>query len=123
VTGLELLGRLDGALSSGGETVFPEEVERRLRELAAAADLLLEAVLVLGQPDPLWGQRLVALVRAQSGADALALVAGLEQAAAALPPSQRPRQWRPCPELAPNALGKWERGRWGRWLQEAPTPT
>ncbi len=121
--GLELLGRLDGALSSGGETVFPEEVERRLRELAAAADLPLEAVLVLGQPDPFWGQRLVALVRAQSGADALALVAGLEQAAAALPPSQRPRHWRPCPELALNALGKWERGRWGRWLQEAPTPS
>jgi O-succinylbenzoic acid--CoA ligase len=103
--------------------VFPEEVERRLRELAATADLPLEAVLVLGQPDPLWGQRLVALVRAQSGADALALVAGLEQAAAALPPFQRPRHWRPCQELAPNALGKWERGRWGRWLQEAPTPS
>lgn len=117
--GLEILGRLDGAISSGGETVFPEEVERRLRGLAAAADLPLEAVLVLGQPDPLWGQRLAALVRARSGADALALLAGLEQAAAALPPSQRPRQWWSCPGLAPTALGKWERGRWGRWLQEA----
>ncbi|WP_254939629.1 AMP-binding protein [Cyanobium sp. Morenito 9A2] len=118
--GLELLGRLDGALSSGGETVFPEEVEGRLRALAAAADLPLQAVLVLGQNDPLWGQRLVALVRAQSGADASALVAALERVAAVLPPAQRPRSWLLCPELAPNGLGKWERGRWGRWLREAP---
>ncbi|MCP9916447.1 AMP-binding protein [Cyanobium sp. ATX-6F1] len=120
--GLELLGRLDGALSSGGETVFPEEVERRLRDLAAEAGLPLQAVLVLGQRDPLWGQRLVALVRAQGGADGSALVAALETAAAALSPAQRPRQWFPCPQLAPNAIGKWERGRWLRWLQEA-TPT
>jgi hypothetical protein len=112
-----LRARLRAVLESGQHSA--EEVERRLRELAAAAALPLEAVLVLGQPDPLWGQRLAALVRARSGADVRALVAGLQQAAAVLPPSQRPRHWRPCPGLAPTAVGKWERGRWGRWLQEA----
>jgi O-succinylbenzoic acid--CoA ligase len=37
LAGLQLLGRLDGALSSGGETVFPEQLEARLQAEAAAA--------------------------------------------------------------------------------------
>ncbi|MBU6354198.1 MAG: AMP-binding protein, partial [Cyanobacteria bacterium REEB498] len=37
--GLTLLGRLDGAMQSGGETVFPEQVEQRLLALAAEARL------------------------------------------------------------------------------------
>ncbi|MCX5947122.1 MAG: hypothetical protein NTY67_02685 [Cyanobacteria bacterium] len=24
--------------------------------------------------------------------------------------------WRPCPELAVNAAGKWQRGQWREWL-------
>ena len=43
--GLELLGRLDGALSSGGETVFPEQLEARLQAEAHAQGLPLAAVL------------------------------------------------------------------------------
>jgi len=35
-----------------------------------------------------------------------------------LPPAQRPRAWWLCPELAPNALGKWERQRWLQWLSQ-----
>ena len=52
--GLELLGRLDGALNSGGATVFPEQIEAALGGLAG-----IEAVLVVGLPDPQWGQRLI----------------------------------------------------------------
>ena len=37
--GLIVLGRLDGALQSGGESVFPEVLEARLEAAAAAAAL------------------------------------------------------------------------------------
>lgn len=114
--GLEILGRLDGAISSGGETVFPEEVERRLGRLARERGLALDQLLVLGQSDPVWGERLVALVRALPGVSLEAVIGGLEKAAAELPPAQRPRSWRSCPDLAPTALGKWERRRWRDWL-------
>jgi len=120
--GLEVLGRLDGAISSGGETVFPEQLEVRLRTEACALDLPLEAVLLLGQEDPLWGQRLAALVRARAGEDACDLIRSLQQMVACWPPAERPRTWWPCPELAPSEAGKWQRGRWREWLAGRMTP-
>lgn len=115
--GLQILGRLDGAIHSGGETVFPEQVEQRLRALIQAADMPVAELLLLAQPDPEWGERLVALVRWHQGADGPQTLAGLAQLARQLPPAQRPRRWQPCPQLAPGLLGKWERQRWGHWLQ------
>jgi O-succinylbenzoic acid--CoA ligase len=116
--GLELLGRFDGAISSGGETVFPEQVEQALAAAARAAGLPLRHLLLLAEPDPLWGERLVALVRAEAAGDAAAaaLIPALTALAAALPPSQRPRRWLACADLAPTALGKWQRAAWGRVL-------
>jgi O-succinylbenzoic acid--CoA ligase len=135
--GLELLGRCDGAINSGGETVFPEQVELRLTAAAREAGLPLRHLLLLAEPDPLWGERLVALVRAEGSAPSVvggpdgaplggpdipeaALIPPLAALAAALPPSQRPRRWLACPELAPSPLGKWQRGRWLDWLQQRP---
>ncbi len=115
--GLEVLGRLDGAISSGGETVFPEQLEARLQAQAGARGLPLAAVLLLGVDDALWGQRLVALVRAHTGADAGVLIDALQQLVAAWPAAERPRSWWPCPELAASAAGKWQRGRWRQWLR------
>jgi acyl-CoA synthetase (AMP-forming)/AMP-acid ligase II len=85
--GLELLGRLDGAINSGGETVFPEQLEARLQAEAAAEGLPLAAVLLLAQDDPLWGQRLVALVRAEARTQEAAqgFLDAARKAAAALP--------------------------------------
>jgi len=116
---LTVLGRLDGALQSGGETIFPELLEGRLLAAAAAAALPLEAVLLLGLPDAEWGERLVALVRPGPEADAAALIRALEAITARWWPAERPRHWQLCPSLAATAAGKWERARWRRWLQEA----
>lgn len=113
--GLTLLGRLDGAMHCGGETVFPEEVEHTLQTLATQQALPVGALLLVAEPDPEWGQRLVALVRGE-GSPEEGLIAALQELATELPPAQRPRAWRLCPELAPNPMGKWERKRWQRWL-------
>ena len=118
--GLTVLGRLDGAIQSGAETVFPEQVEQRLLALAAAAQLPLAELLLLPQPDALWGERLVALLRPRSGAAPEPLMAALSALAAQLPPSQRPRLWRHCPDLERTAAGKWQRQRWRAWLQPEP---
>jgi o-succinylbenzoate---CoA ligase len=114
--GLELLGRLDGAILSGGETVFPEQIEARLRAEAAGSGLALEAVLLLAEADPEWGERLVALVRARPGADGDALLQALQGLVAGWPAAERPRSWRLCAALAPDAAGKWQRADWRDWL-------
>ena len=114
--GLELLGRLDGAMHSGGETVFPERLEERLQEQAARVGADVEALLLLARPDPEWGERLVALVRPRREAEGVELLGRLQAITAAWAPAERPRSWYLCPSLALSAAGKWERGRWQRWL-------
>jgi O-succinylbenzoic acid--CoA ligase len=117
--GLTLLGRLDGAMHSGGETVFPEAVEGELLRLAAERALPLDHLLLLPRRDREWGERLVALARPLEGRKEEPLLKALKELAQGLPPAQRPVAWHLCPELGPTALGKWERGRWRAWLDEA----
>ncbi|WP_454050826.1 o-succinylbenzoate--CoA ligase [Cellulomonas sp. Marseille-Q8402] len=54
---LEVLGRADDVLVTGGVKVPPAAVERLLAERPGVAE-----VLVVGVPDPEWGQALVAVV-------------------------------------------------------------
>ncbi|MFM7646979.1 MAG: AMP-binding protein [Cyanobium sp.] len=118
--GLQVLGRLDGALHSGGETVFPEQLEQRLLLAAGREDLPLRWVLLLARDDPQWGQRLEALVCPVAGACGASqeslLLSRLAGICAPWAPAERPRRWHLCPELAPSPLGKWQRGRWQAWL-------
>ena len=54
---LHVFGRLDDLINSGGEKVWPDEVEAALRDHPKVAD-----VAVAGRADPGWGQRVVAYV-------------------------------------------------------------
>jgi len=60
---LSVLGRLDDVVVTGGRKVAPLAVERVLAGLPGVADAL-----VVGVPDPEWGQRVVALVVPATGA-------------------------------------------------------
>jgi O-succinylbenzoic acid--CoA ligase len=78
----------------------------------------MAALLLVPQPDPEWGERLVALVRPRAVEEAELLLMALQDVALALPPAQRPRDWHLCVALEPNAMGKWERARWAAWLRD-----
>jgi long-chain acyl-CoA synthetase len=51
-------------IKSGGENVYPEEVERIIRELPQVS-----AVSVIGIPDPKWGEAVKAVVELEPGAE------------------------------------------------------
>jgi fatty-acyl-CoA synthase len=55
---LTLLGRGNACINTGGEKVFPEEVEEVLKTHGDVEDAL-----VIGLPDPKWGQSVTAVVR------------------------------------------------------------
>jgi acyl-CoA synthetase (AMP-forming)/AMP-acid ligase II len=57
-----LHGRGSTSINTGGEKVFPEEVESALIEHAAIADIL-----VVGMPDERWGNRVVAVAALRAG--------------------------------------------------------
>jgi 3-oxocholest-4-en-26-oate---CoA ligase len=59
-----LLGRGNLCINTGGEKVYPEEVEGVLRQAGAVYD-----VVVVGAPDERWGERVVAIVQPTSGTE------------------------------------------------------
>jgi O-succinylbenzoic acid--CoA ligase len=62
---LHVAGRIDDAITTGGETVWPIEVESVLALHRKVAD-----VSVIGRPDPEWGERVVAVVVPRDPSDA-----------------------------------------------------
>lgn len=93
---LKVESRRDDLIVTGGENVYPAEVESLL-----AAHHAIEEVAVVGEADEEWGERVVAFV--VSTADQ----AELERFARdVLAPFQLPREWRFIDELPRNPSGK-----------------
>jgi acyl-CoA synthetase (AMP-forming)/AMP-acid ligase II len=61
---ITIFGRGAVCINSGGEKIFPEEVEAALKAHPAVADAL-----VVGVPDERWGQRVAAVVEPRPGGD------------------------------------------------------
>jgi acyl-CoA synthetase (AMP-forming)/AMP-acid ligase II len=59
-----VLGRGSGTINTGGEKVFPEEVEAVLKSHSSVFD-----VLVVGIPDERWGERVAAVAQLRPGTD------------------------------------------------------
>ena len=59
---ITLLGRGSQSINSGGEKIFPEEVEVAIKSHPAVWDAL-----VVGVPDERWGQRVAAVVQPREG--------------------------------------------------------
>ncbi len=59
---ITLLGRGSQSINSGGEKIFPEEVEAAVKSHPAVYDAV-----VVGVPDERWGQRVSAVVQAREG--------------------------------------------------------
>ena len=59
---ITLLGRGSVSINSGGEKIFPEEVEA-----AVVAHPEVYDAIVVGVPDPRWGERVTAVVQARPG--------------------------------------------------------
>ena len=60
---VNLLGRGSSCINSGGEKIYPEEVEDALKSHPAVYDAL-----VVGAPDERWGERVTAVVQPRPGA-------------------------------------------------------
>jgi o-succinylbenzoate---CoA ligase len=102
---LRIVGRVSDRIVSGGTTVEPGEVEAVLLRAPGVAE-----VVVLGTPDPTWGERIVALVvpsDPESPPDPEAL---LTFARGELASSRRPREVHVVSALPRNANGKVDRG-------------
>lgn len=100
---LEIIGRRDQVLITGGEKVVPGKVEVVLRRATGVTRLA-----VVGVPDAEWGQRVVAVVGpGESFSEEQAQAAARRE----LAPAQRPKVYIVLGEWPENAAGKVNRAR------------
>ncbi|MEM8620392.1 MAG: AMP-binding protein [Actinomycetota bacterium] len=97
---VHLLGRGSQCINTGGEKVYPEEVEECLKLDAAVADAA-----VVGVPDERWGEAIVALVELQPGSafDAPGLIEHVKDRLARY---KAPKRVYPVPSIGRAANGK-----------------
>jgi o-succinylbenzoate---CoA ligase len=98
---LEVLGRADDVVISGGENVPAAAVAARLREHPGVADAA-----VTGRPDPEWGEAVVAVVVPRDPARPPALDELREHVRAIQPPAFAPRHLVVVAALPRDAMGK-----------------
>lgn len=101
---LEVWGRAGDVIVTGGEKVWPEPVEGRLREHPGVAD-----VAVVARPDPDWGQRVVAVVVPEPGIAPPSLGELREWVREVLPAWCAPKSVETADVLPRTALGKLRR--------------
>lgn len=106
---LFLLGRTDDVIISGGVNIAPEVVEAALKRHPSIHD-----VVVVGVPDPVWGQSVAALVVI----DDLPLEALKHWVRDHLSPAQRPRHLHRTDVIPLTALGKPDRRRASNILEK-----
>jgi O-succinylbenzoic acid--CoA ligase len=98
---LNIIGRSSNKIITGGENVFPSEVEAAIRATALVAD-----VCVIGLPDSHWGQ-VVTAVYVPSNLNLDISTNTLQTAIAnKLSKFKRPKYWVPVETLPRNAQGK-----------------
>jgi o-succinylbenzoate---CoA ligase len=98
---LEVLGRTDHVINTGGVKVDPTAVETLLRADPQVAD-----VVVVGVPDPEWGERVRAVVVAADPAAPPTLETLRARVMTGLPASHAPRELQLADRIMRDGLGK-----------------
>jgi acyl-CoA synthetase (AMP-forming)/AMP-acid ligase II len=111
-----LLGRGSTSINTGGEKVYPEEVETALMTSPDVADAV-----VIGLPDERWGERVVAVVKPAAGATPT-LEALQEHARASLAGYKVPRELIVVDEVERTPAGKADY-KWARATAERRSTT
>jgi O-succinylbenzoic acid--CoA ligase len=106
---LRVEGRVGEVIVSGGVKIWPAALEAVLRDHPGVAD-----VAVTGAPDPVWGERVVALVVPVDPAAPPSLEQLRDHAGGRTGRHRAPRELRIVDELPRTALGKLRRGELGR---------
>ncbi len=114
---IQILGRRDSAINSGGETVFPEAIEMELIKIISKNQIPIKDIFVLGVSDKKWGQRLVVLIKfKEKEINKYPIISLLTDLIEDWQPYKKPLKWYDCPKLSRNINKKWEIDKWRNWI-------
>ena len=111
---LYVVGRSSQKIITGGENVFPADVEAALLSTG-----LVQDICVVGIPDPLWGQAVAALYVPIGVATPQQLKTALKTL---LSPHKHPKYWQQVNQIPRNHQGKVNRPQVLAWLTQATEP-
>ncbi len=111
---ITLLGRGSICINSGGEKIFPEEVESVVRSHPAVMDAI-----VVGAADERWGQRVAVIVQSRAGQDAPSLEEIQEHCRSHIAGYKVPRQLHVVDSIVRSPAGKPDY----RWATDVVTGT
>ena len=97
-------GRVDDMINSGGENLYPDEIEAVLSRCPAVS-----AVVVVGLPDDRWGQAVTAFVvpaKDFSAERAVAHLSAYARDSSGLPSLKRPKRYIAVDRIPTSAVGK-----------------
>jgi 2-furoate---CoA ligase len=101
---LWVTGRVDDMIDSGGENIYPDEIEDALARCQAVS-----AVMVVGLPDERWGQAVTAFIvaaREYSPERAVVHLAEYARDRSGLPSVKRPKRYIAIDSIPTSAVGK-----------------
>jgi len=110
---LQVEGRADELIISGGEKIWPQAVERVLKEHPK-----IQEVAVTGVPDPYWGQAVVALIVPIDIDDSPALEEVHDIVTSRIAPYAAPKRIFNVRDLPRTNLGKLQRSTLAKWAAE-----
>ena len=115
---LQILGRRDSAINSGGEIIFPEDIEMKLIKIISKNQIPIADIFILGVSNQKWGQVLVALVKFDyRDINKCQIVSLLTDLIKDWHSSRKPLEWYDCPKLSRNTNKKWEVNKWQDWVK------
>jgi fatty-acyl-CoA synthase len=101
---MQIVDRVDETILSGGENIYPQEVEMFLKKHPLVADAA-----VIGLPDAKWGERIIALIIRKSAELQEEEIENYCLESDELARYKRPRKVVFVEELSKNVFGKLER--------------
>lgn len=103
---VRVTGRLKDVIIRGGENIYPREIEEALAAHPAVTDAV-----VLGLPDPRWGESVAAVVRPAPTRPAPSSEELHDYLRERLAPHMTPKSWYIADDLPVNAMGKLQKFR------------
>jgi 2-furoate---CoA ligase len=101
---LWVAGRVDDMINSGGENIYPEDIEDALVRCPSISEIV-----VVGLPDDRWGSAVVAFVVPTPGLppeDAVARLDSYAREVSGLPSLKRPKRYLAVSKIPKSAVGK-----------------
>tara|TARA_B100000700_G_C14990646_1_gene831119 strand:+ start:1 stop:1236 length:1236 start_codon:yes stop_codon:yes gene_type:complete len=116
---LNILGRIDNSFKSGGETIYPEELQSKLEQFISTNKIPIKNIIVIGIEDKTWCKKvnvIFSLEPESLNIEIENIVKSLKVLTNEWEKHKIPKAWIWDQRLSKNLLGKYEIEKWEKYI-------